>query len=360
MKEISYKAFSRILHYKKLQLDKPSMCHFELTYKCNFKCNYCYVSCNNKQRLVKRELSTSQVKLLLDKVYETDALWLCFTGGDPLARKDFFEIYEYAKKKGFIISILTNASLLDEEKIAYFKESPPFAFEITLNSVSKNTFERISGVNGSFSKVMRMIKLLSKNKINFFLKAVVIEDNAHELLDVKKFARSLGVSFRVSAQIFPRINKDKVPCSLRISPQEVMELDKKLNLGLKLPVLCFGEKALRAASAEPISIFPCGGGTRDQICINPYGEMFFCLCFREVFRDILNNRSIESCFGEFAQIRERGFQTQSRCRYCVLKEFCFNCPGKAYLETQDMEAPVEWFCELTHLACGKIKEPALV
>jgi radical SAM protein with 4Fe4S-binding SPASM domain len=87
--------------------------------------------------------------------------------------------------------------------------------------------------------------------------------------------------------------------------------------------------------------------------------MFFCLSLREIHRDALK-MSFESCFKEFAKIRERRFQTQSRCRYCGLRQFCSNCPGKAYLETQDMEAPAEWACELTHLSCGKTKEPVSV
>lgn len=353
MKEIQYKDFSLSMHENKLRLDKPSLCHFELTFKCNFKCKYCYVDCRQRHGPDRRELSTEQVKLLLDKVYESGALWLCLTGGEPLIRKDFFEIYDYAKRRGFIISILTNASLLDEEKIAHFKESPPFTFEITLNSIRKNTFERISGVRGSFAKVMRTIKLLSRNKINFFLKSVVIRDNASELTEVKKFSQDLGVRFKPSLQILPRIDGDKTPCSLRVSAQEALELGKKLNIGLNIPELCFDNITSEAAEAEAIQLFPCGGGTRDQICLNPYGDMFFCLSLRDICADALS-RAFESCFREFARIRERGFQTQSRCRYCSLRRFCSICPGKAYLETQDMEAPVEWFCALTHLSCGKI------
>ena len=109
MQKIKYKTFSLRLHKKNWQSKKPNLCQFELTFGCALHCRHCYSDCYNKARFIKRELNTKEVKLVLDKVYGQGMLWLCFTGGDPFSRKDFLELYAYAKDKGFIITIFTNA-----------------------------------------------------------------------------------------------------------------------------------------------------------------------------------------------------------------------------------------------------------
>lgn len=108
MEEIQYKTFSLNTHKKNWQINNPNVCQFELTFKCGLHCKYCYTDCYNKPDYSKDELSTKEIKLILNKVYDAGVIRLCFTGGDPLARKDFLDIYAYAKIKGFIITIFTN------------------------------------------------------------------------------------------------------------------------------------------------------------------------------------------------------------------------------------------------------------
>lgn len=355
MKEIQYQDFSLRLHEKNWQLKKPNICHCELTFRCNFNCNYCYSSCYNKPDFIKRELAADGFKKILDKVYEAGALWLYFTGGDVLTRDDFFEIYNYAKKKGFIIMVMTNAALIDDNMAAKFRDAAPFEIYITLNSVREDTFERISGVKGSFSKVMRAIDLLLKHKINFKLSTMIIRDNVSQLPEIKKFVESLGKKFRPSSQIFPRLDGDKAPCSLRISPAEAIEINRKLNLRQPVPEDCFIKSTVQEDLSNS-SIFHCGAGSGDQISINPYGEMFFCLAYRHPAVDILTN-SITECLRGFSRIAKSPYKTESDCRACSLWQFCFNCPGKAYLETGDLETPAGWFCELTQLSAEKSQKP---
>lgn len=70
MKEISYKVFSLKAHRNNWQLHKPNVCQFELTFKCGLNCKHCYTSCYNKLNYISKELSTKQVKQILDRVYE--------------------------------------------------------------------------------------------------------------------------------------------------------------------------------------------------------------------------------------------------------------------------------------------------
>ena len=69
----------------------------------------------------------------MDEIHKEGCLWLTFTGGDPLVREDFLEIYSHAKKKGFIVTIFTNGQAFTKEIFDYLGKSPPFSIEITKN-----------------------------------------------------------------------------------------------------------------------------------------------------------------------------------------------------------------------------------
>ncbi|MEA3560790.1 MAG: radical SAM protein [Candidatus Omnitrophota bacterium] len=129
MKEIQYKTFSLRTHKKNWRIKRSNVCQFELTFKCGLNCSYCYVSCYNKPECIKNELTTKGVKFILDKVYNAGIIWLCLTGGDPLTREDFLEIYSYAKNKGLIITIFTNGYSMTKEIADYLEKRPPFVKE---------------------------------------------------------------------------------------------------------------------------------------------------------------------------------------------------------------------------------------
>ena len=224
MKEIPYKSFSFKRHAHALQEDKASVCQFELTYGCDFHCRHCYTDCYNKPAYLEKELTSAGIKFLLDKIQQAGIVWLCFTGGDPLTRPDFLNIYSYAKQKGFMVTVFTNGYSMTKKMIGCFKEQPPFVIEITLNSVAEHSYESISRMKGSFVKVMEVIKLLLKEKIPLKIKTQITRDNLAEIPQIKKFVEGLGLEFSPSHILYPRLNGDLRPCHLRITPQEVLSL----------------------------------------------------------------------------------------------------------------------------------------
>src|SRR3990172_4107083 len=83
----------------------PVSAVLELTYECNLRCRHCYIV--NQDRAV---LGTSAIFSILDELAEAGTLFLAFTGGEILLREDFFDVAEYAKRKHFALSILTNGT----------------------------------------------------------------------------------------------------------------------------------------------------------------------------------------------------------------------------------------------------------
>ena len=96
---------------------------FELTPKCNLNCVHCYLHDHHCSEM----LSYNKIIEIIDILYEKEVLFLTFTGGEIFTRKDFLDIYTYAKKKGFIIELYTNASLITEDIISALSKYPQHA-----------------------------------------------------------------------------------------------------------------------------------------------------------------------------------------------------------------------------------------
>ena len=354
MKELQYKDFSLATHKKNWRKRRPNVCQFELTFSCGLHCQHCYSDCYNEPDYIKKELTTEEIKYLLDKIRDSGIIWLCFTGGDPLARADFLEIYSYAKNKGFIITIFTNGFSMTQNLADYLAKFPPFVIEITLNAVTKKTFEEISQRSGSFEKTMQGLTLILERNLPLKIKTMVTKKNLEEIHRIKKFVEDLGMKFNPSCQIYPRLNHDLTPCSLRVRPGEVLEINEELGLGQIEAQDCFSSNFSEAVLEKSKYLFRCAAGGGDGVHIDPYGKMFFCPNIRRPAVDLLNGGSIQKgLYQLFPQMRKKEFKTISRCRDCEIAQFCMSCPGRAYLETGNLEAPVEWFCELAHLVAGK-------
>jgi len=350
MRELQYKKFSLQTHKNNSQLKRPNVCQFELTFRCGIHCKHCYTDCYNKPNYAQKELKTKEVKFILDKVYKAGAIWLCFTGGDPLIRNDFLDIYAYAKDKGFLISIFTSAYSMSDEIAIYLKKRPPFVIEMTLNSVTKDLYENMSQVKGSFDRVMQKISLISKAKLPLKIKTQVTKDNLSQLPMIKKFIENRGLKFYPNYDLHARLNGDLAPCNLRIPLQRDSNLNRKkkqLDNDCQLSVQV-------APDTLNANLFRCAVGGGDSINLDPYGNMFLCNLIRRPYFNLLK-AEIKDAFGSLLPlVRNAVFTTESKCKSCNIREECFWCPGKALVETGDREAPIEDFCRLAHLT---VKEP---
>lgn len=343
MQELEYKDFSLRTHQKNWQKSQLNVCQFELTYNCSIDCEHCYASCYKKPSLIKKELTTEQVFKILNKVYDANVFWLCLTGGDPLARRDFLEIYDYARNKGFLITVFTNGTLINQKIVNHFVKFPPFNIEITLNAATEKTYEEISQIKGSFKKAMMGIKLLARNKIPFQLKTIATIQNYHELDKIKKLVEKFNQKFEISSILFAGLDGNLKPIEYRLSPEQILAIDKKYKVNSAEE-----EELLNVKSQMlNIKIFQCAAGN-DTFHINPYGNMFLCSTFREPSVNLLK-KEIRDGVKMFKKMKTQKFKTKSICKKCKIRSYCLSCPGRAKLETGSAEKPVEYFCQLAHL-----------
>ena len=355
MKHKQYRSFSLQAHIRRECVGQPLVCDFELTFRCGLHCRHCYTDCFNKAAFDTKELKTREVTRIIDAIADAGVLWLCFTGGDPLVRKDFSEIYSYARRKGFIITVFTTGYSMTDEMLALFKEQPPFVVEITLNAADQRLYEKISQVTGSFRVTEAGIRALVQAGIPLKIKAQVTQDNVRHLSKLKKFVSNLGVPFRPEYYLFPRLNKDIFPTTLRIPWQRLVAH----SAGAKKPhTFCSqtfsGTRAvsLQGAPWRRNRLFACNICHTNEFSVDPSGNMILCPLIRKPAASLLK----EDCRSAFKRLvgeaRKKAFTRHTECSACNTRELCYNCPGNAYLETGDMEQAVDYYCAATRGGAG--------
>lgn len=206
-------------------IDAPLTAGIEITSKCNLRCIHCYGQ-NDRNR---QEMSTDEIKKVIDLLCEKGTIEIFFTGGEIFTRKDFNEIYVYTRKKGILVALLTNITLLNQEHIEMFKEYPVEVISTTMYGYSKEVYEKVTGVKGSYETFMRAVDLLKNNGIKYELKFVAMEQNIDELYDVRRFGKELGVNMIIGLDIRATTDGDTQPVKCRISPERAFEFDLKDN-----------------------------------------------------------------------------------------------------------------------------------
>ena len=329
----------------------PLMGSLELTYRCNLDCVQCY--CNlpaNDQKARSRELSLAEIRDIFDRMAEEGCLWLLLTGGEPLLRPDFLEVYEHAKKAGMLVTLFTNGTLVSAEVADYLAEWPPRKVEITLHGVTRETFEIVTRVPGSYNRCMRGIELFLERDLPLSLKTTVTKLNLHELWDTKEYVEGLGIEHRFDALLIPRFDGSKHPYEVRLTPEELVQLDmadgeRWQELGR------LGEDLWGVVRGD--DLYVCGAGER-SFHIDPYGRLGLCSINRAHTYD-LRQGSFRVGWAEFIPgVRSSRIGQVVRCRTCPAIALCGQCAAWSYLEHRDLKTPVEYVC-----AVGRARAEAL-
>jgi len=331
----------------------PMDVSIEVTRRCPLTCLHCY---NNlpmgDMGARNHELSLDEHKQLLDELSEAGVVWLLYTGGEIFARKDFMDIYQYAKRKGFLITLFTNGVMIDEKLADELAEWRPLGIEITLYGNTAATYEALTGIPGSYNRCMRGIALLLERGLPLQLKTVPTKINQHEVYAMKRFAeQDLGVKFKYDPMVNPRVDCSQSPLEVRLSPEEVvrLELQDPDRVGaMRITAKKELEKSVSHIESSDSNMYICGGG-HNSCAIDPYGNMSICVIshgqqynwrtegFRKGWDQFLGGQ------------RERKKTRITKCTRCKLQSLCSMCPANGELENGDPEKPVEFLCHVAHL-----------
>ena len=340
--ELRYSNFSKHLHFKKESERLPLNGTIEVTSHCNLDCSHCYIKDNSK----KNELSFDECCRIIDELTDAGCLWLTFTGGEPFLRKDFLDIYIYAKRRGMLIVIFTKGTLITPEIADYLKEYKPFYIEISLYGMSRETYKNVTGSADNYDRCMNAISLFIERKVLFKLKSVLIKENKHEIFKMKSFAKKLGVDFRFDSSINPRIDGGKMPCHTRLTPKEGVGMEMADEEVRREWEKAFAEEETIEQDSDPNLLFSCGAG-QNLFNIDSRGNLQICNMVRYINYD-LKGGSFKEGWERFPEILSRRKKENNKCLTCSLSLFCNICPGWSMMEHGDEEAVVEYACEIAH------------
>jgi radical SAM protein with 4Fe4S-binding SPASM domain len=352
MDATSYGEFSASIHKHYFGQRAPLEVSIEVTRRCPLECLQCYNNLPMGDLPARnRELSKEEHMRLLDDLAEMGTFWLLYSGGEIFARKDFLEIYTYAKQKGFIITLFSNGTLISDKIADYLAEWPPFAIEITLYGNTKETYDKLTGIPGAYERCMRGIEHLRQRKLPLKLKTVATTINKHEVFAMKRFAEeTLGVEFKFDGLMNPRLDCSQSPLAVRLSPEDVVALDMHPPQNrIDYRRLAERDLAKQPALQDSENLYFCGGGI-NSFAINPYGEMSICVLSQQEVYNIREGSVKEGWEKFLTQIRlQKKRLRPTKCVTCRIQSLCSMCPAQGELENGDPESPVEFLCEVAHM-----------
>ncbi|MBF0486449.1 MAG: radical SAM protein [Candidatus Omnitrophica bacterium] len=167
----------------------PRIIFWETTRACNLHCHYCRMQKNAPVM----ELTTGEAKKTIEGIAEAfGAPILVLSGGEPLLRKDIYELIAFAKRIGLPTAVATNGVLLDENVAMRLKESGVSRVSISLDSVNERSHDLARGLAGAFKRSQVAAGILKEKGIPFQINFTITKENQHELRPVAKLAISLG------------------------------------------------------------------------------------------------------------------------------------------------------------------------
>jgi radical SAM protein with 4Fe4S-binding SPASM domain len=323
--------------------DFPLSGSMELTLDCNLWCRHCYI---RYPGATADEKKTAETKAILDQLAERGVLCLLLTGGEIFARPDFREIYLHAKRCGFLLTLFTNATLVDADLADFLVKWRPRRIEITIYGHTEATYERVTGVKGSFAAFRNGVALLLERKLPVYLKMMVLKSNLHELEDVKAWVAALGLPFRFDGVVNPRLDGHRGPLRERLEPAEVVriqgssEADRDEFVRLRQAA----EKNLQLGTDH--RLFRCGAGLR-TFHIDPRGQMHPCMMWRTTPLDARQGLQPGAWAGHLRNLRAMTRPETARCNSCVNTLACGNCAATSQLETGLAGADVPYYCRIS-------------
>lgn len=341
---VAYKDFSRELHARAFQSDRVIKAQLELTYRCNLHCVHCYTDPYNSREFFPKELSLGEVTRILDEMADLEILYLNLTGGEIFTQPHFFEIYDYAYRKGFLLMLYTNGTMITKAIIERLAQSPPFSIDISCHSVNEAAFDRFTQVPGSFRQFQKGMELLRHSGLPFCFKTTGMNWNKEELPQIRQFVESFGQPFKFSTSLSPRLNGDLSSLDYRLTPDEIRELEEKVLFASQDDDPCH-ETPRWTPFAPPERLYRCGCAT-NSIHISAWGELGTCTMQYE-HRASLRDYSLKDAIHKvFAEVRARRYTTDSPCRPCEIFSFCSKTPTDARWEYGNPEAPIAYDCDV--------------
>jgi radical SAM protein with 4Fe4S-binding SPASM domain len=349
------RSFSYFGIRKPLSIHAPFLVVWDFTHKCNLSCKHCY---SNSGAVSDQELSTKEALAVVDQLADSGVTALAFSGGEPLTRKDFFEVARYAADRGLYISVATNGTLLTKENVQKLKQAKLNYVEISIDGATAQTHDAFRGVPGAFEKAIAGLKTCVEADLCACIATTATKSNIAEMPQILDLAEALGVA-RFTYFNFIPTGRGKELYEQDLAPEEreklmLLLLDKTAK-HYKVTILTTAPQLARVAlqcqgigkevtmsmahmqtvkvskKAVPLADFIGGCGAGRLYCsLSPQGDVHPCVFLpinvgnlkTEKFADIWLNAEL------FNVLRDRS-KLKGACGKCSFKYICGGCRARA-------------------------------
>jgi radical SAM protein with 4Fe4S-binding SPASM domain len=339
---------------------KPLLGHLdiELTERCNNACLHCYINLpEHDSQAARRELTAEQWKGILRQAADLGALSVRLTGGEPLLRPDFSEIYLYARRLGLKVVLFTNVRLITPQLADLLARVPPLKkIEVSAYGMYPQSYDAIACAPGAFAEFRRGVDLLLERQIGFMVKSVLLPPNRAEIEEFEAWASTIPGMDRLPAYsvlLDLRTRRDlpaknRLIAGLRFSPEEVVALVARREGSYRKAMAQFSARFLRPQGDQ---LFTCGAG--ETGCVDAYGVYQMCMLLRhpDVVYDLSRGtirQALTEAFPRFRELRATNPAYLQRCARCFLRGLCEQCPAKSWTEHGTLDTPVEYLCRVAH------------
>lgn len=333
---------------------------FALTHRCNLRCFHCYLG---DERLGTAggpgDRGTAFWLDVVDQVAGAGCLNLLVTGGEPMQRPDFATIYERAAASGILVTVFTNATRVTPKVLEVFAELPPRLVEVSLYGATRETYEKVTGVPGSYRRCLEGVDALIGAGVAVGLKTMLMAETRDEIAEMRRMAEERGVKFRLDPSLFPCRDGDTAPLEHRIPPAEAVAIEMQDEAYRRRA----GDYYEKKKDLPPTgSLYSCTAG-RTNFHVDARGHLFACMMVTADGFDLTRGRFADGWGGPVARFLDQPAPPGYECHTCERRFICGICPAQFAMETGSPDRKSEYVCRLGeerhgYLAPGAVRLPA--
>ncbi len=329
---------------KALKLNIPLSVQLDLTYRCNERCIHCYLDHDDHG-----EMTTAEIKDLLDQMAEAGVFYLTISGGEILMRRDFFEILEHARERTFCVKLKTNGVLIREKEAARLRELGVESVQISIYSHRHEVHDAITKMPGSLRQSLDAVRFLRAQGLTVTLANVLMVQNAQDYQSVKALAAELDAKYTIDPTITPMMDGDRSILNLNVDQAALRAVFRDEALIENVEEFCAPPTGV---DEDALDMLPCSAG-HTACYVSPYGDVYPCVQFPLPTGNVRRTRFLDIWRDspQFKEVRSITLRDMPSCSACAHGATCTRCPGLAYLEG-NMRGPSSQDCEKSYARTG--------
>lgn len=338
---------------KAMKLRQPLSGTIELLPLCNMNCKMCYIRLTKAQMETRGSmLSCDQWLRIAEEARDAGLLFLLLTGGEPLLYPKFERLYTELTKMGFIMTLNTNGTLIDEKWADLLATYPIRRLNITLYGTDDETYAKLCGNPKGFTQIEHTFNLLDERGIRYGLNYTVTPENAHQIHNAIQYARDRKVPIDTVDYMFPPMRKQGMNTdsftrftaveSARIRLEEL----KELNEGKSERLIAISQlKKVGIHDTKGLEGPNCQAG-RSNFWITWKGELLACGMLTKPWVNLLTHHFKEGW--EYLTEEVKKMQRCKKCDDCKYKSLCPSCAAACLTETGSTDGCPEYLCKRTN------------